>query len=511
MFQKYTGILDRMDFENIRIYLGRGVGGGSLVNGGMAVSPRREYFEEIFPNLDSTLFFNKYFPLAHSELDTTIIPEEYYNSSSYYKFSRKGEEQAKKAGYKTLKIPSSYDFNYIQMEEKNEVPKSALDNEVIYGNNHGKKDLTKNYLKKALETGNVTILALHKAEQIIQLSNGQYKIKVNKINTRGTTIETFHFLTNKLFLGAGSIGTTELLLKSVAMNTLNCNNNFLGKLWGNNGNVMTGRNFVKGGTGASQSTIPVAAIDGWTNNDDAILAEIAPLPIGMETWTSLFLVINKLKKYGEILYDNKRKVLALKWGKTHTNHMVKNVKQFISKMNNTNGGTIASLLFDKGIGEYICYHPLGGCVLGKVTDKYGRLNGAPGIYITDGSLIPGTVGVNPYITITAIAEYCIEHVIKCDFLNKQNTLEKKEPKIDIYPVPFQNHLTIRWFSEVCNKYKIQLFDSFGNKKLDVNITLEKGNDYFKLTNLNNLKTDIYVLKIYNKENQEVTRRILKKE
>ena len=227
MFQKYTGILDRMDFENIRIYLGRGVGGGSLVNGGMAVSPRREYFEEIFPNLDSTLFFNKYFPLAHSELDTTIIPEEYYNSSSYYKFSRKGEEQAKKAGYKTLKIPSSYDFNYIQMEEKNEVPKSALDNEVIYGNNHGKNDLTKNYLKKALETGNVTILALHKAEQIIQLSNGQYKIKVNKINTRGTTIETFHFLTNKLFLGAGSIGTTELLLKSVAMNTLNCNNNFL--------------------------------------------------------------------------------------------------------------------------------------------------------------------------------------------------------------------------------------------------------------------------------------------
>ena len=63
MFQKYTGILDRMDFENIRIYLGRGVGGGSLVNGGMAVTPRREYFEEIFPNLDSTLFFNKYFLL----------------------------------------------------------------------------------------------------------------------------------------------------------------------------------------------------------------------------------------------------------------------------------------------------------------------------------------------------------------------------------------------------------------------------------------------------------------
>ena len=53
----------------------------------------------------------------------------------------------------------------------------------------------------------------------------------------------------------------------------------------------------------------------------------------METWTSLFLVINKLKKRGEILYDNKRKMLILKWGKTHTNHMVKNVKQFIYQVN----------------------------------------------------------------------------------------------------------------------------------------------------------------------------------
>lgn len=32
--KKFTGVLDRMDFENIKIYVGRGVGGGSLVNGG---------------------------------------------------------------------------------------------------------------------------------------------------------------------------------------------------------------------------------------------------------------------------------------------------------------------------------------------------------------------------------------------------------------------------------------------------------------------------------------------
>lgn len=38
---KYTGILDAEDFAGITVYQGRGVGGGSLVNGGMAVTPKR--------------------------------------------------------------------------------------------------------------------------------------------------------------------------------------------------------------------------------------------------------------------------------------------------------------------------------------------------------------------------------------------------------------------------------------------------------------------------------------
>ena len=54
----FTGTLDRMDFDNINIWLGRGVGGGSLVNGGMAVTPKESYFKEVFPNLDADKFYN---------------------------------------------------------------------------------------------------------------------------------------------------------------------------------------------------------------------------------------------------------------------------------------------------------------------------------------------------------------------------------------------------------------------------------------------------------------------
>jgi cholesterol oxidase len=58
-------------------------------------------------------------------------------------------------------------------------------------------------------------------------------------------------------------------------------------------------------------------------------------------------------------------------------------------------------------------HPLGGAVLGQVTDNYGRVKGHPGLYVMDGAAIPGTTGsVNPSLTISALAERNIEEIIR---------------------------------------------------------------------------------------------------
>ena len=46
--KKYIGVLDRMDYKNQNIYLGHAVGGGSIVNGGMAVLPRQIDFKKTF-------------------------------------------------------------------------------------------------------------------------------------------------------------------------------------------------------------------------------------------------------------------------------------------------------------------------------------------------------------------------------------------------------------------------------------------------------------------------------
>jgi cholesterol oxidase len=57
----------------------------------------------------------------------------------------------------------------------------------------------------------------------------------------------------------------------------------------------------------------------------------------------------------------------------------------------------------------ITVHPLGGCPMGRdasegVVDTHGQVFGCPGLYVADGSVMPGPVGPNPSLTIAALAE-----------------------------------------------------------------------------------------------------------
>jgi cholesterol oxidase len=66
-----------------------------------------------------------------------------------------------------------------------------------------------------------------------------------------------------------------------------------------------------------------------------------------------------------------------------------------------------------GIGEIfdipMTAHFLGGCTIGDtpgtgVVDAYHRAYGHPGLHIVDGSTVSANLGVNPSLTITALAE-----------------------------------------------------------------------------------------------------------
>ena len=57
-------------------------------------------------------------------------------------------------------------------------------------------------------------------------------------------------------------------------------------------------------------------------------------------------------------------------------------------------------------------HPLGGAVMGKACDTFGRVQGYSGLYVVDGALIPGSAAcTNPSLTVAAVAERCMDGLV----------------------------------------------------------------------------------------------------
>ncbi|ROO82978.1 cholesterol oxidase [Actinocorallia herbida] len=409
---KYTGILDAEDFSGITVYQGRGVGGGSLVNGGMAVTPPRARFGGVLPSVDANEMYDTYYPRARAGLGVTDIDQSWWETADCYKYARVGRKHAQRSNFDHVFVSNVYDFDYMKAEQAGTVPKSALDAEVIYGNNAGKKSLQKTYLPAAKATNRVAISPLHKVTSVTPRAAGGYTISIEQLNTAGDVVATKTVSADRVFFAAGSVGTSKLLVKLKATGALPNLNNEVGKGWGDNGNVMCGRaNHMWDPTGSVQSSIPTTGIDNWAAG--GAFAEVAPLPTGIETYASLYLSITNTPNRAEFSYNASTGGVDLSWQKAWKQTSIDMAKTIFNKINSKEGTIYRTDLFGgtKQWQDGLTYHPLGGAVLNKATDNYGRLHGYSGLYVMDGSLIPGNTSVNPFVTITALAERNIENII----------------------------------------------------------------------------------------------------
>jgi cholesterol oxidase len=410
-----AGVLDAEDFPTMRVYQGRGVGGGSLVNGGMAVVPKRTYFEEILPSVNSDEMYNTYFPRANTGLGVNNVDQAWFETCDCYQFTRVSRMRANNAGFSTVFVPNVYDFNYMKQEDANQVPRSALASEVIYGNNYGKKSLDKTYLAAAAATGKLSISPLHKVTGISPAAGSGYTVTMTQIDTAGNTVANKTVTADRVILAAGSVGTSKLLVAMKAQGKLPNLPGAVGAGWGNNGNVMVGRAGLDA-TGSVQSGMPVMGIDNWADPNGPVFAEIAPVPAGFDLFINLYLAITKNPNRATLTYNSSTGGVDLNWQSAWTQPSINAAKRVFDAINSKAGTIYRTDLFGlyKTWGDNFCYHPLGGCVLNQATDNYGRLPGYPGLYVMDGSLIPGSTGVNPFVTITAMAERNIAKIITTD-------------------------------------------------------------------------------------------------
>jgi cholesterol oxidase len=81
---------------------------------------------------------------------------------------------------------------------------------------------------------------------------------------------------------------------------------------------------------------------------------------------------------------------------------------FVEKLAATTGG-IAASSSSEVVGVPLTAHILGGCPMGEtaadgVIDHAHRIHHYPGLYVLGGASVPANLGVNPSLTITAMAE-----------------------------------------------------------------------------------------------------------
>lgn len=147
------------------------------------------------------------------------------------------------------------------------------------------------------------------------------------------------------------------------------------------------------------------------------LASLARGPYhGAARNTQTFLVMAHDDAQGRILLDEQGR-LRISWPGVSAQPVFAEVARTLEKATTANGGTLVSnpMWSNHVKSNLVTVHPLGGCTMGAnglqgVTNHAGSVFAGPGtdvhdgLHVMDGSVIPTSLGVNPLLTISAVAE-----------------------------------------------------------------------------------------------------------
>lgn len=412
-FDRFGGVMDATVYPNMTVWRGAAVGGGSVVFTGCMIQPERRYFDAIFGGALSFDEMNAvYYPRVRAMLNLSTIPSDLYNANAF-RHSRTWDAQVRAAGYTTTLSESIFNWNVVRAETRLQSRASATVGLSNHGNSNGAKfDLNQNYLKQAKETGRVRVYPGHEV-QGIGWDGSRYTVDVVKRHPDGTQLDRYVLTCDKLFLGAGSIGTSELLVKAQATGNLRNLNAEVGKGWGTNGDTTVVRSLALTG-GITQASPSASRVHDAASGLPVTLENwyVPGLPVDLGVIGSLGMVFDQTHR-GDFRYDPATGSVKLNWAADGNDDAIA-VSRTVNNRICAATGAIPGVPFitPDVSGRNWTAHPLGGAVLNKATDGFGRVVGHPGLYVVDGALIPGTTGaVNPSLTISALAERNIEKII----------------------------------------------------------------------------------------------------
>jgi cholesterol oxidase len=391
-----TGQLESIAGETVGAQCGSCIGGGSLVYGGVLMQPRRESFSRVLPEISYDEMDSIYYPRVLNTIGAATIPDDVLASPTY-ESHRVFIADSERAGFEVFRPHTSFDWDMVRQEIAGEIPAQvSIGNYSINGNIPSKLSTDKNYLRDAVASGKAEVRALTEVEMIRELPTG-YGVVCVRLSAEGAVLERYELRCTHLFLAAGSMNTSKLLLKSQLAGELKGANDRIGHGWGTNGDELV----------ANLASVPVASPQGGPaciasidrgNPDYPITSMHSPAPLRAQ----LQMLMSTPDQLGQLRYDPDTDKVQILWTPDGATPSGLARRDSFQRLLAASGGT--EIDFSRFLGGTI-WHPLGGTVMGDACDHLGQLYGYRNLFVVDGSLLPGSAAAaNPALTVAANAE-----------------------------------------------------------------------------------------------------------
>ncbi|QLE49554.1 GMC family oxidoreductase [Nostoc sp. C057] len=478
----HTALYDFHVNKDINVFIGCGLGGTSLVNANVSLQAEPRVFadsrwpKELRDDVGTLLAAG--YCRAEEMLKPTPYPENFPPLPKLQALEKSSKYLNEKFYRPPINVTFKDGVNHVGVEQN----KCNLCGDCVSGcNNKAKNTVLMNYLPDAKNHGAeiYTQVSVRRVER----QGNRWLVHYQLLNTgqENFNAPTMFVSADIVILAAGTLGSTEILLRSQAAGLAvseKLGHNFTGNgdvlAFGyNTEQVINGIGFgdrpentqepvgpcitgiidmreqpqLDNGLVIEEGSIPggLAAIlpqtlaaaakilgkdtdSGFGDRIEEKIREVESLTRGAYTGavrnTQTYLVMTHDDAAGQMYLENDR--LRIKWQDVGSQPIFQRVNNRLTEATEPLGGTqIPNPIWSDAFGhDLVTVHPLGGCILAEdaehgVVNHKGQVfasnqgtNVYENLYVADGSIVPRTLGVNPLLTISALAERCCTLIAK---------------------------------------------------------------------------------------------------
>jgi cholesterol oxidase len=329
---------------------------------------------------------------------------------------------------------------------------------------HAKNTVDLNYLKLA-ETNGAEVYPLHLVDKIEPVDGAGYRVHFRRFQEDASQPERGAVVGRQVIVSAGALGSTEILLRSRDLHkTLPDLSPALGHHFSGNGDFILAGTFnadreidpgqgpsITGMTTLRTSKNHISVQDlGFPDPFLWYLESALPSPSRLKelklfirkyvyrilglTRASAFTdgaeklfqggVTPRFLPYlgmGTDSADGRMNLsggnIDIKWDSGRSRGMFDEMEAVMKDLSRALKGRYeTSILWRWPLKKLLTAHPLGGCAMSDdpargVVNEFGEVYNYPGLYVSDGSIIPTALSVNPSATISALSERIADHIV----------------------------------------------------------------------------------------------------